>query len=237
MKNQKEFYLTEEVFRGLFRKIIERNCSEIAKEELLLRVKNAGAVAFLKKYNEGIEKCFHGFFNECEVIICTTWSDSIGKVKEHDIGWVLLISPNSKEPFFSFEIRRSKNYCDKVIAWLDCMIEIAEKWPVMPQSDIKLELVRASKMHMRRFKPPKYLETYPFRKPFHFWIVEMDLSEKNSKFLIGAFKRFYTYRSKDDENRIESGLPPRQFRRVIRHDQKNGNNTDDVVYNDGPHSQ
>lgn len=213
--------------------ILERSLVEISKEEIIQNVKNKEIVTFFKNHNEGIEKCFHGFFNESELIACTTWSDSLGSVKKHDIGWVLLISPHSKEPFFSFEIRRTKNFCDKMIAWIDCMIDIALRWPVLPGTDIKLELVRANKMHMRRFRPPRNMGSFPFRKPYHFWIVEMDLSENNSKFLIKAFKDFYSYRRKDDEKRLEAGEEPREFRRVKRYKAKHG--IKDDYYNDGTH--
>lgn len=234
MKNQKAVYLNKAVFLALFQQIIERHCVEISKTEIMDTVKNLAFKSFFKKHHEGIEKCFHGFFNGCEVIVCTTWSDYLDAPKEHDIAWVLLISPNSKEPFFSFEIRRTKNFSEKVLAWLDCMIEIAQRWPTLPGTDIKLQLVRSSVMHMRRFKPPKS-NNYPIRKPYYFWIVEMDLSEKNSKFLINAFKKYYTYRKKDGERRSGEGKEPRQVRRVMRHDSKKGIHRDDSVFGDGPH--
>lgn len=235
MKNQKSVYLTEVAFRNLFKSIIQRHCVEISKEEIMISVKNLAFKDFIRKHYEGIEKCFRGVFNVCEVIVCTTWSDYLNAPKEHDVGWVLLISPDSKEPFFSFEIRRTKNFCEKMLDWLDCMIEIAQKWPTLPGTDIKLKLVRSSQMHMRRFIPPPSKNIYPIRKPYYFWITEMDLSEKNSKFLIGAFKRYYDYRRKDTKVREEKGLEPREFTRVIRSDKKKGVYHDKTAFNDGPH--
>lgn len=235
MKNQKAVYLVEAVFRLLFQGIMERKCVEISKIEIMDTVKNLAFRSFFQKHNEGIEKCFRGFFNGCQVIVCTTWSDYLNGPKEHDIGWVLLISPNSKEPLFSFEIRRTKNFAEKMLAWLDCMIEIANNWPTLPGTTTKLKLVRSNRMHMRRFVPPPSKTIYPFRKPFYFWIVEMDLSEENSKFLIRAFKNYYLYRQKDEEKRAEAGLDPRQIKRVMRSDKKKEIVKDDTAFNDGPH--
>lgn len=225
MKNQKDYYLKDKVIEELFRQIVERNLTVIPKQELIENVKDKRVVNFLKGKNEGIETCYHGFFNGSEIIVCTTHSDYLRGLKKHDLGWVLLLNQNSDEPFFSFPIKRTKNYCETMLAWLDCILEIAQKWPTLPGTDIPLRLVREkSLMHMRRFIPPKNSGRHPYRKPFYFWIVEMDLSEKNSKFLISKFKRYYDWRTKDGKKREENGQPPRAVARVIRHDQKHGLN-------------
>ena len=75
-------------------------------------------------------------------------------------------------------------------------------------------------MHMRQF-------VHPNRKIRlkSFWIVEMDLNKKNSKFFIERFGNFYKYRMKEENQ-------DREYRRIIRSKQSPSKN---VVYNDGPH--
>ncbi len=215
--------LNPEGFFDLFKWLKNKKFEEIPKRDLLESAIHSGVKKFVRG-KEGIEKCFRGYFNESEVIVCTTWSDLLQKPKKSDTGWVLSINKYMEEPLYSKPIRRrSDNFFLIMKSWVSCLVEIAEKWPSFPNTNVKLLLVRVKGLiHMRKFIPPTQCGRYIKRKPYTFWLVEMDLSIENSKFLIQKYGSYYKYRIRDDANRIEAGKEPRSVARVNRYNQKHG---------------
>ena len=151
-----------------------------------------------KKKKEGIEKCFHGLINDVEVIVLPTWSDKIGGPKEEDVGWVLNVDTVTKTVLFSFEIRRSPNFIDHMLANAKAHIEIAKKWPLCPLCNIHYGVVQteSGKMHEREFVCLNWHCTAHWQRT-GFLVIDIKLTPVNKKVFLEGYIRYEKYEARN----------------------------------------
>lgn len=214
-------YLSKERFEMLFRKLEEEGFILRSRQEVIDELKKNNVAPSIRKATRGMQTIYQFTANGKLVLVLTTYVASEERPKKAGYGWVLILDPDKHEPFFSFEMRRTKGFTAKVLENAKLFKEIVEVWPSCAQCGKQLILVEVpGVMHMRAFTCRDKAVDHLAKRPW-VWIVNMNLSEKNAAILFKSFKAFYGYRRKVFEKQQLQGVDSEpQYRRVLRSEQK-----------------
>lgn len=164
--------------------------------------------------------------------VCTTRERTSLKVRKKDTGWVLLKDRRDyKHPFFPPPRRRTLNYVEHLLEWVDTCIHIALKWPKCPHcgEDLFQQFV-PKMMHMVRFvcRTPEHVITPQF------FIIDLDIPDQYSELLFGWFKGYYEQEYRDMLAGIVR-VPTRVFRARRRDEAQALSRQKDDPYGDLKH--
>ncbi|HEY0979947.1 MAG TPA: hypothetical protein VGE18_00885 [Candidatus Paceibacterota bacterium] len=214
-------YLSKEYFEILFRTLEKEGFILRSRQEVIDDLRKNKIAPSIRKATRGMQTIYQFTANGKLVLVLTTYLASEERPKKAGYGWVLILDPEKHEPFFSFEMRRTKGFTAKVLENALLFKEIVSSWPTCMRCGKPLILVEVPRvMHMRAFTCRNTAVIHPGKRPW-FWIVEMKLSDKSTATLIKSFKNYYRYRIKLAEKNYQEGVDEMpEHRRVIRSQQK-----------------
>jgi len=247
MKVREKSYLSREKFLALFEKLEALGFKKKTVAEVLEDVKKEKvSLSWLaKRKKEGVETCYRKLAKNCEVIVLTTYSEKISGAKEHDSGWVVVRNLISNTVLFSFEIRRTLNFINRLLAVSMAHVEVAQKWPECQFCAMSMGVMYTAenKMHEREFICINKLCVGYFQST-NILLTKLPLSETNKKIFLEPYIRFEKY---DEDNKTKDKRV--KSKRKKRYYQKHGlteapsqglfgrAHDDSGIYNDGDHLQ
>lgn len=247
MKVGEKPFLSREKFLTLFDKLEALGFEKKPVTEILEDVKKVKtALSWLaKRKKEGIETCYRRIVRNCEVVVLTTYSEKLSAPKEHDSGWVVVRNVITNTVLFSFEIRRTLHFIDRLLAVSIAHVEVARKWPDCQfcKTNMGVMYTQDNKMHEREFTCVTKA-CIGYFEPTGIFLTELPLEGDNKKIFLEPYIRFekYDYSNKRKGKRVQS-------RRKKRYYQKHGiteapskrlldrPHDDSTEYHDGDHLQ
>jgi len=229
-------YLSTERFQWLFEELILSDCFIQNWTDTLESIKkNKVLYRYLKgnKRTKGVQTIFRYEKNGKIIIIITTYDTRTGTAKRTGSGWVIIIDPRTRKPFFWFPLRRTRYFIERILSVAKLMIDIVEYWPRCPECSVDLTLVQVSGfVLMRAFTCLNKLFKHRHVRPY-FYITAMYLPEKQRSMLQARFDDYYMRRRDDEEKGIH-----RQYAVIIRserNEQKDKISNTETVYHDLQH--
>lgn len=189
-------YLATARFMFLFEELHKLNGIEQEWSETLQSlVHNKVVHRYLSSISrfKGIQKIFRFEVNGKIIIVITTYDPKTGTAKRTGNGWVLIIDLRYKRPFFSFPLRRTRYFIERILAVTQLFIMIAKHWPICPECKEHLSLIRVPGVMLMRAYTCLSKKEHKKVRPY-FWITKMLLPEKYLQMLQERYEQYYLYR-------------------------------------------
>lgn len=126
--------------------------------------------------------------------INTTYrEDSEGNFTDNGLGWVVLKDSRVEEKLFSFEIRKTENFLNKILDYASAYSDLLDNWPQCNQchTDLVLQFSKST-FHAMEFVCITSNKTYMHRqrRP-QIYLTNINIKVESKKFLDETFHRAY----------------------------------------------
>jgi hypothetical protein len=199
---QKVLPVTEAFMKWVDRVKERYNANHLVGDQVMMLLQSKHLPSFIasKRNKPGVEDCIEIIVGHLVIHCWTTYVSAMGAARDEDLGWVVMTDMRyPKKPcLYSFPIRRTEKFLDRLEAWLKAFWEIANHWHVpcvKCKEDPIIRLARNGKMHAVTYACPN-----------GHWLpnpsVYTGVSEESVKFMSGYFQRYDVYQQRDIENGI-----------------------------------
>ena len=207
-------FLLPTAFAEFFRKLEALEFQRMNPSEIFNRIKASPWLAFTYKKRDGYTEVCYSFHSKGKtVIVCSSYIEELGKPRVHDYGWVIIVDDLTPEKpcFYSFGLRRTKNFLRQMYRWAEAFKERVVTWPAPCQICGHGLIIKpaGTDMHAVTFACPNGHKLTVAG-------IYQGMSERTVRFISGYFRRFKMYRDQDYEKTGKI----RQFVRKMRFDQR-----------------